>query len=47
MKKKMVKVLYYERTEYGFTKHNETMTESEYLDMIMFDDVIVKRKKYL
>lgn len=46
MKKAMVKVLYYAYTDYGYKRHHEVMSESDYMDLLLDGDVIVKRKRW-
>lgn len=46
MRREMVQVLYYTRTTYGWRKHYEVMSVSDYNDLLL-DDVIIKRKKYI
>lgn len=45
MKRAMLKVLYYVWTEYGYKRYHEVMSEADYMDLCMDEDVIIKRKK--
>lgn len=44
MKKEMIRVTYYKRDRYSYKRHAELMTYHEYLDLLLEDDVIIKRK---
>lgn len=45
MKKAMLKVLYYVWTGCGYERCNDVMSEAEYMDLCLDEDVIIKRKK--
>lgn len=48
MTRERVEVLYYVRTKFGTMKRfREVMSESDYLDLCLDEDVIIKRKKYI
>lgn len=47
MKKEVLKVLYYIRTRYAMERHVEVMSYSEYMDLCLDEDVIIKRKWHM